>query len=371
MLVSLTPDAKANMPITNMHVSSFEEMCLFTTHIPTTSPNTGNLTTIEVRYAKPHAFKDESKAVDAVPLSVPLLPHVQGLETVQIRMHHSPTLAHDMGSTYNDWFSARFGYQVKLLYLGANRRKILGNVAPAIAAGQARGELPIYEGLKNVAVGEEVPNGSGGGGGWFGGLGSVVQSAVSSVGALAGVNGGRSAAEGKGDDQDGVDEGIGFSDVAPFLIVSTRSWENAAARLPSDDPKLDVTKFRPNIVVEGADDAFEEDFWGELILGKDETRMVLTQNCARCNSLNVDYETGKVGEGQKGRVLALLNKDRRVDPGSKWSPIFGRYGFLCERSEVVVRVGDEVRVSKRNAERMRFGECFLTLNLCLFSIMGA
>jgi uncharacterized protein YcbX len=360
MLVSLQPDAKAQTPFTNMHVSSFEEMCLFTTHliIPSSSSSSSSdttssllLTEIEVRYAKRHAFKDETTKIEDVPLRVPLCPDVAALESVEVRMHHSPTRAHDMGEVYNEWFSARFGYAVKLLYLGANRRKVLGNVAPSIAAGQARGELPLYAGLRNVAEGE----GEGGGGGWFGGLGKVVLGAVSGIGGALVGGGGTAAAA---DERDGVDEGIGFSDVAPFLVVSARSWENAAARLSSDDggEKLDVTKFRPNIVVEGAEEAFDEDFWAELILGKDDTKMVLTQNCARCNSLNVDYETGRVGKGQKGRVLALLNKDRRVDPGTKWSPIFGRYGFLCERGEVSFGVGDEVRVSKRNAERMRFGE---------------
>lgn len=79
----------------------------------------------------------------------------------------------------------------------------------------------------------------------------------------------------------------------------------------------------------------------------------------RCTSLNVDYDTGKPGEGAKGEVLKALQKDRRVDPGHKYSPVFGRYGFLQRGEDGVVKdavlsVGDKVEVTKRNVERTVF-----------------
>ncbi|KAK5275048.1 hypothetical protein LTR40_013745, partial [Exophiala xenobiotica] len=83
-------------------------------------------------------------------------------------------------------------------------------------------------------------------------------------------------------------------------------------------------------------------------------------NCARCNSLNVDYATGKVAEGESGKILKKLQSDRRVDLGAKWSPVFGRYGFLARvpegKSAAVIKVGDEVKILKRNRERTRFGK---------------
>jgi hypothetical protein len=55
-----------------------------------------------------------------------------------------------------------------------------------------------------------------------------------------------------------------------------------------------------------------------------------------------------------------MQRDRRVDPGMKYSPVFGRYCFLTEEEkgegERVVRVGDEVVVRRANEERTRFGE---------------
>jgi hypothetical protein len=52
-----------------------------------------------------------------------------------------------------------------------------------------------------------------------------------------------------------------------------------------------------------------------------------------------------------------MQRDRRVDPGMKYSPVFGRYCFLTEEDgESVVRVGDEVVVRRVNEERTKFGE---------------
>lgn len=90
-------------------------------------------------------------------------------------------------------------------------------------------------------------------------------------------------------------------------------------------------------------------------------------NCARCKSLNIDYETGQPGKGGEGRLLAVMQRDRRVDPGMKYSPVFGRYCFLTEEEigegERVVRVGDEVVVRRANEERTRFGE-YCALRFC-------
>ena len=139
---------------------------------------------------------------------------------------------------------------------------------------------------------------------------------------------------------------------------------------------MDITKFRPNIVLDGAEEEFEEDFWGELDvfapsheqrdskqgrhIGLLKTKLVLTLNCARCNSLNVDYQTGKVGTGEAGKILKKLQSDRRVDPGSKYSPVFGRYGFIDRVAEgetgVVLSIGDEVQVSRWNKSRTTWGK---------------
>jgi uncharacterized protein YcbX len=289
----------------NMHVSEFTEMCLFTTQLIYPDPDAPDSGKIVVTFNSP---TDSSNGSNAEPktLEVPLQPSCTRLSTVDVKMHSSPTKAYNMGDPYNSWFSACFGYDVILVNIGGNRREVLGNVPPNAAKGSS----------------------------WL----SNIMFNIPFVNTYAGVN-----------------EGISFSDCAPFLVVTEKSWSNAQSRLP-ENGTLDITKFRPNIVVAGADQEFEEDYWAELAVGEN-LKIVLTANCARCNSLNVDYATGKVGTGESGKVLKKLQSDRRVDQGAKYCPIFGRYGFLDKTpAGSMLKVGDEVTVMKRNAERTRFGK---------------
>lgn len=116
---------------------------------------------------------------------------------------------------------------------------------------------------------------------------------------------------------------------------------------------MDVTKF-PNIVISGAEEAYEEDFWGEITVQTD-VNLILTANCGRCVSINVDYDTGAPGSGEAGTMLKKLMKDRRVDKGNKYSPVFGRYGFIDKGADGLhIEVGDDVVVSRRNKERTTF-----------------
>lgn len=348
----------------NMHVAEFTEMCLFTTSFAAAAeeeegssngskwqsqsqPPSNNQKAVVVRYTKDHTFDKPDRKVGPEPLEVPLSLETKGLKQVEITMHSSPCIGYDMGEQYNTWFSDRFGYPVKLLYIGNNRRKVLGNVPPKQASA---GQL-----LAETDGNAQQHRGSS----W---LSSITSTASSLVGAVVGSSGGGGGGGGGGEDNkendEGVDQGISFADVAPYLVVSTKSWENAQRRLP-DGEVMDISKFRPNVIVDGADQEFEEDYWAELQVGH-EAKFILTQNCARCNSLNVDYRTGKVGEGEAGKILKKLQSDRRVDPGAKWSPVFGRYGFLAKlpdgRSAAEVKVGDEVKVVKRNSARTRFGK---------------
>jgi len=70
-----------------------------------------------------------------------------------------------------------------------------------------------------------------------------------------------------------------------------------------------------------------------------------------------DFETGKPSTGEAGKILKYLQKDRRIDKGMKYSPVFGRYSFIDKTSEgASINVGDEVRVTRRNERNTSFGE---------------
>ena len=235
-----------------------------------------------------------------------------------------------MDDGVNAVFSECLGWKVVLVYLGPNRRKVLGNIAPgstaAAAAAAARGGAGADGG---------VPKES-----W---LGSMTR--------------GLPSLWGMGSRQGQDEEAITFADIAPYLVVTEESLRDVSERLP-EGVEMDGPKFRPIIVLEGAEAAWKEDFWGGVaIRGSEgsECEIVLTSNCARCVSVNVDYTTGQAAGGEEGRVLKKLMSDRRVDTGTKWSPVFGRYGFLKGR-EQVVSIGDEAVVSRWNHERTTFSE---------------
>ena len=303
---SISPRAKNQMNgnLENMIITFYPELVLFLQSIDVSN------STFTVTYNPPHG---RSKS-----LEIQLEPEVARLEVMDVRLHESPAKAYKMPERVNAWFSDCFGYDVILSYLGPNRRPVLGNLSPNAAQSGGAGSK------------------------------SWLTSITASVPSLL---------AGKGVEE----EGITFTDVAPYLVVTEESLRDIDSRL-QDGARMDVTKFRPNIVLSGAGEPYEEDYWGGITISTNKLEgnskaieLVLTQNCGRCVSINVDYSTGKSGTGD-ANVLKKLMKDRRVDKGNKYSPIFGRYGFLKGGAAgQAIAVGDEVNVSKTNKERTTFG----------------
>ncbi|KAF2853941.1 hypothetical protein T440DRAFT_487222 [Plenodomus tracheiphilus IPT5] len=248
------------------------------------------------------AYGDTEKSSN---ITIPLEPSTEKLEPFEINMHSSPTSAFKMPEKYNTWFSSRFGYDVLLAYLGPNRRAVLfQNMQPLEPD-------PLTRFLKKY-----------------------IPFASSYVEKIMGLH---QTEQWK----------IGFADCAPYLICSQTSLEDVSSRLPEGE-EMDITKFRPNIVIEGAFEAYQEDYWGKVKINNG-AELTMAHNCVRCKSINVDYATGKDGEGESGNVLKKLQRDRRIDIGAKWSPVFGRYSFWDpKRPSQMVRVGDRVNVSKVN-----------------------
>ncbi|KAI9725408.1 MAG: hypothetical protein M1828_003258 [Chrysothrix sp. TS-e1954] len=302
----------------NMHVSGFPLACLFTTALNIPANGDASKGSITVTYHDPETNNDKT-------LDVPLVPDSAALDDVEVKMHQSRTIACAMPAEYSRWFSDIFGFTVVFAYLGQKMRPVLGNIAPNAAARNPRKQQ------------ESQPR-------------SWTSSITQAIGGALGGND-----EGKPLE----DYSIGFADCAEYLIVSRTSLHDVSSRLPEGE-EMDITKFRPNIIVSGAEAAWDEDYWTEVSLSRGEletARLELTANCLRCPSINVDYSTGKPGKGEQGKVLGKLQKDRRVDLGHKYSPVFGRYSFLKRNGTnegVEVRVGDLVKVTRRNEERDAF-----------------
>lgn len=310
------PNAKKGEPLTNMVISTFPEMCLFTTNILQQKHDCDMLAHLEITYRNP---QDDSQRT----LEVPLLPDPRTLAPLSVLLNQSPTKAYEMPELYSAWFSKCFGFDVVFAYIGDSTRLVYGNVAPNAA-------------IRNPQMKKKQTAS------WLSALASSVPSMLLS-------------SDGKEQHEDFK---IAFSDCSPYLVVSRTSLENVSARLP-DGIEMDITKFRPNIIVSGSREAFEEDFWAELELsGECKTNLQLTSNCVRCASVTVDYETGEFGKGPASQVLKKMQSDRRVDQGVNYRPVFGRYGFLKKRlgndlseDATIVNVGDQVQVTKRNEKR--------------------
>lgn len=286
MLLQKTADGYKNMA-----VSRYPEMTQFLQDMDNEN--------VTVTYK---AYGDAEKETS---LTIPLSPDVEKLEPFDIDMHSSPTPAFLMPEKYSIWFSECFGYDVILAYIGGNRRAVLfQNMQPLEPD-------PLTRFLK-----KHVPF-----------AGPYVEKIM------------------------GLHQNeqwkITFADCAPYLICSQTSLEDVSSRLP-EGVDMDITKFRPNIVIKGAFEAYQEDYWGKIKINN-RPELTMAHNCVRCKSINIDYETGKPGTGPLGEVLKRLQKDRRIDIGAKWSPVFGRYSFWDPKyKSEMVKVGDRVNVSKVN-----------------------
>lgn len=266
----------------------------------------------------PRSFPQSDRS-DSKTLLVPLTPATEDLEIFEVNMHGTKTKAYLMPAEISSWFSGWFGYDVKLAYIGKNSRGVLGSLDPGLnksSHGQAlAGSVDLSA---NILYSKEPVK-------------------------------------------------ISFADCAEYLVVTEQSLQDASSRLP-DGEDMDITKFRPNIVV--SDDkilAWDEDFWGAISVTSDDRKrspqcdkrriqIEFTANCVRCASLNVDYTTGAMGKGASGQILKRLKADRVVDRGATFSPVFGRYGFLKEGLGDIIKVGSEVSIEGFNKERDAFGK---------------
>lgn len=322
----------------NMHVPHFPSMCLFTTEL---SPSAEQPEKVLVRFGLEHTFDQPEKRLpkEEEVLEIPIQPDVNELETIEYKLHAVVTKGYVMSPRICKWFSDRFGFEVRLNYIGLNKRQPIGSLNP---------DTP------QVFVGDPDPEAnaakqlSAQGSGWLDSFKVGVGNLVGTVATYTGI-----------DSYKGVNDGITFADLAPFLVVNYNSFVDVVSRVEAD---IDMEKFRPNIVVEGPGDGWTEDYWAEISLGPEQNgnRIAFTSNCVRCASINVDYASGRINNDAQGQLLKSMQKDRRVDPGHKYSPVFGRYGFLSQKNGVrptnliTVSVGDEVSITKTNERRTHF-----------------
>jgi uncharacterized protein YcbX len=129
---------------------------------------------------------------------------------------------------------------------------------------------------------------------------------------------------------------MAFADGYPLHLTTEESLtdlnEQVAAGPMAGQGPLPMVRFRPNIVVVGAE-PWADDGWSTIRIGAGTYRAV--KGCARCTIPTTDHETAERFK-EPTRTLAGM---RRFD-GAVW---FGT-NLVCDTPGVTIRVGDEVEV---------------------------
>jgi len=133
-------------------------------------------------------------------------------------------------------------------------------------------------------------------------------------------------------------EATAFADAYPVTLASRASlerlgeWvaETAAERGGAERPPMVIERFRPNLVLDGDLEPFEEDHWRRVHVGPVEFRVVKPVD--RCVMTTIDPVTLERGH----EPIRTLARHRKWD-GATWFAM-----QLVPESRGAVRVGDEV-----------------------------
>ena len=137
-----------------------------------------------------------------------------------------------------------------------------------------------------------------------------------------------------------------FADGFPLLVTSEASLAELNARLAAKGvPPVPMSRFRPNIVVDGGE-AFDEDFIDTLTIesasGGEEIVLRFAKPCARCPITTIDQQTGEHNAQWPAEpldTLAAFRADPRVDGGLT----FGQNAMVVTGAGARVAVGAQAQ----------------------------
>ncbi|CAB3782797.1 putative protein YcbX [Paraburkholderia caffeinitolerans] len=140
-----------------------------------------------------------------------------------------------------------------------------------------------------------------------------------------------------------------FADGFPLLVTSEASLADLNARLAAKGASpVPMSRFRPNIVVDGSD-AFDEDFIDTLSIDGSDIVLRFAKPCARCPITTIDQRTGERDAQWPAEpldTLAVFRADPRVDGGLT----FG------QNAMVVAGAGERLAVGAQAQWEYRFEE---------------
>ncbi len=127
-------------------------------------------------------------------------------------------------------------------------------------------------------------------------------------------------------------ERVAFSDGFPLLLLNQGSLDDLSARVGQ---ALPVERFRPNLLVSGAE-AYAEDSWQRIRIGTLEFRVV--KPCSRCIITTLDPQSG---ERHSAREPLATLKGYREREGQVY---FGQNLIACGSGEIEVGAPVDVLV---------------------------
>lgn len=130
------------------------------------------------------------------------------------------------------------------------------------------------------------------------------------------------------------DDAVSFADAYPILIANEESLTDLNSRLAAPVP---MNRFRPNLVVSGAD-AFAEDGWKQIAIGGVIFHAV--KPCGRCVITTIDQTRGAKQGVEPLRTLAGYRIPKR---SVKKKILFGQ-SLIAENIGEIIRVGDMIEV---------------------------
>lgn len=127
----------------------------------------------------------------------------------------------------------------------------------------------------------------------------------------------------------GPGDRVSLADGFPLLLTSQASLD---ALTPPQGEAFSMTRFRPNVVIHGAQ-AWAEDDWRRIRIG--EARFRVVKGCDRCVFTTIDPETAERGKEPVATLARLRRWDNRTWFGSNLVP---------EDAGATISVGDQVEV---------------------------
>ncbi|XP_059162827.1 mitochondrial amidoxime reducing component 2-like [Physella acuta] len=130
---------------------------------------------------------------------------------------------------------------------------------------------------------------------------------------------------------------VAFPDESPYHLATEESLADLNSRIEkSSSGEITVNNFRPNILIKGTKEAWDEDNWSYLKIGESEMRVLAP--CDRCILTTVD--PNKNERREDGEPLKTLRSFRIFSEVSSTAPLFGI--FAAVDMENSIKVGDPV-----------------------------